>query len=90
MLILYILLLLMSLVCYGAVIVLSIILSRCQHIVFVYALLLFLIATFVHVFAPLMLFDTYFARPENRRKKRYLFILPFLMLIYIVYVINDS
>ena len=54
MLILYILLLLTSLVCYGTLIVVSIMASHWQ-ITFVYGLMFYVIATFVHVFAPLIL-----------------------------------
>ena len=90
---LYLILLLISLVGYGVVVALSIIpvdpavASRGQYVAFcVYGTLFYVIATAVHLFAPLLLFDTYFARRQNRRKKQALFLLPLLMLAYMAYV----
>lgn len=91
---LYIFLLLISLVGYALVIALSIIpvdptvASRGQYVVFVvYGVLFYVIATAVHLPVPLLLFDTYFSRRENRWKKRALFALPTLLLLYVAYVI---
>jgi len=91
--VLYLVLLLISLVGYGVVVALSIIpvdpmvASRGQYVAFcVYGTLFYVIATGAGLFAPLMLFDTYFARAGNRRKKQALFVLPALMLAYMAYV----
>ncbi|HUT01119.1 MAG TPA: hypothetical protein VM031_01590 [Phycisphaerae bacterium] len=91
---LYVFLLLISLVGYALVIALSIIpvdpavASRGQYVVFVvYGVLFYVIATAVHLAVPLLLFDTYFSRRENRWQKRALFALPTLLLLYVAYVI---
>jgi hypothetical protein len=91
--VLFIALMVISFVGYALVVALSIIpvnptvASRGQYVVFiVYGSLFYVISTMVHV-APLLLFDTYFVRPENRRKRFLPLVLPTAMLLYLIYVI---
>jgi hypothetical protein len=92
--VLFAILMLISLLGYGVVVVLSInpvrpdVASRGQYAAFIlYGSLFYAISTGLHLGAPVALFDTYFVRPGNRKKKLYLCVLPALMLLYMIYVI---
>jgi len=84
-------LILISLVGYGVIVALAVLLlgqgpaGRSQYIVFVlYGSLFYLISTGVHVALPLLLMDSTFARPEHRRKRLLLLVIPAAMLAYMI------
>ena len=87
-------LILISLVGYGVVVALSVLLlhqsesGRSQYIVFVlYGSLFYLISTAVHAGLPMLLLDSTFARPEHRRKRLLLLVVPAGMLAYMIHEI---
>jgi len=93
--ILFVILMLISLAGYGVIFALSVapltpdVGGRNHYVVFIlYGTLFYVISTGIHAALPILLFDTYFGQRRHRRKRFLLFVLPVLMLAYMIYVMT--